>query len=114
MLKNKLKNLPERGTLKINENMVNNDIINIPVGVTLIILQGVIFCNNKIINNCGLLLNQGILKNNIDATINNKFDGWIINENFITNYGIINNKNYYSRIFNEGIINNENNGSINN
>tara|TARA_B100000795_G_C22582347_1_gene354302 strand:+ start:330 stop:674 length:345 start_codon:yes stop_codon:yes gene_type:complete len=114
MLKNKLKNLPERGTLEIKENIENNQIITIPVGATLIINFGIIFTNNMVINNLGFLINQGILKNNIDATINNKFDAWIINKFIMTNYGTINSKNYYSKIINEGIINNNSIGIINN
>lgn len=114
MLKNKLQNLPDRGTLEIKENLENNMVITIPVGATLIINKGVIFTNNMIINNLGFLINQGILRNNLDATINNKFDAWMINENFIINYGIINSRNHYSKIINEGIISNNSIGIINN
>jgi len=114
MLKNKLENLLDRGTLEIKENIENNMVITIPVGATLIINSGVIFTNNMVINNLGFLINQGIFKNNLNATINNKFDAWLINENFIINYGIINSRNYYSRIINEGIISNNSIGIINN
>ena len=67
-----------------------------------------------LIANLGFLINQGILKNNLDATliINNKFDAWMINENFIINYGIINSRNYYSKIINECIISNNSIGII--